>query len=326
MKQAAEKFLSAWGMQSFASGKSIKCYYAKSTKNKKRELGKDLTKPTRESAPSLKDLHCCPFNIPFNFIKADNSVDKNKGTTMHYKVKITGNSQNLNHSHELSPLYHRQALAKSGKLSLDLSKVKTILHSIRHNVHMPSLELRPYLEEVMPGYKTISGQDCCNFRQKVQLYLLKNPTSLELTMDSAQSFFSTKSSANEYINLDDHIVKVNIKQHFNDVLNNNNGSIHSINLLEKLSADINGFDYRVKYDDENIPEGFVWMTPNMRQNLIRFQDNIYLDAQVRKFNTSGYPYISPIITNKEGLIGQICESLIPEETLSEYTWVFIQWF
>ena len=58
------------------------------------------------------------------------------------------------------------------------------------------------------------------------------------------------------------------------------------------------------------------MTPNMRQNPIRFQNNIYLDAQVQKFNTSGYPYISPIITNEEGLIGQTCESLIPEETLS----------
>ena len=103
---------------------------------------------------------------------------------------------------------------------------------------------------------------------------IRNPASLELTMDSAQSFLSTKSSANEYINLDNPIVKVNIKQHFNDVLNNNNGSIHSINLLEKLSADINGFVYRTKYDDENTPEGFVWMNPNMRQNLIRFQNLI----------------------------------------------------
>ena len=107
---------------------------------------------------------------------------------------------------------------------------------------MPSLELRPYLEEVMPGYKTISGQDCCNFCQKVQLCWFKNPTTLELTMDSAQSFFSTISSTNEFINLDDPIVKVNIKKHFNDVLNNNNGSFHSINLLDKLKTDITGFD------------------------------------------------------------------------------------
>ena len=69
-------------------------------------------------------------------------------------------------------------------------------------------------------------------------------------MDTAQSFFSSKSSANEFNNFDDLIVKVNIKIHFNDVLDNNSGSIHSINLLDKLRTDINGFYYRVKYDDE----------------------------------------------------------------------------
>ena len=321
IKQVADKFFSAWGMQSYSGGKSIKCYYARRRAQKVVVSRNASVKTTRNSATSLKEVFSCPFNIPFNWLPR-NKDDVQKQENINRHVIVTAKTYNVCHSHELSPLYHRRALAKSGKLCIDLSKVKLTLHAIRHNPHMGTKELRPYLLDIVPSYQDISGIYCRNFRQRVQAYLFSQPENDELSMESAQLFFNGKSAANEYIDLDDPIVKINISKHFRNVLRNNNGSIHSVNFLQSLKDSIPGFDYRVKYDDEKIPEGFVWMTPNMRYNLIRYHDNIYLDAQCRKFNTSGYPYISPIVTNAEGKIGQTCESLIPEEELPEYIWIF----
>eukprot|EP00978_Attheya_sp_CCMP212_P021517 scaffold62881_cov29-Attheya_sp.AAC.2 len=84
-----------------------------------------------------------------------------------------------------------------------------------------------------------------------------------------------------------------------------------------------GFDYRVKYttDGERLPEGVMYMSPRMRQDLIRFSDIMFLDAQCRQYNSSGFPYISPCMTDSEHNICQGCEAVVIEETTSVYEWI-----
>ena len=38
---------------------------------------------------------------------------------------------------------------------------------------------------------------------------------------------------------------------------------------------MSGFDYRVLYADEGLPDGIVWMTLNMRKNLLQYGDILF---------------------------------------------------
>jgi hypothetical protein len=55
-----------------------------------------------------------------------------------------------------------------------------------------------------------------------------------------------------------------------------------------------GFDFQVKYSPDGTPEGLIWMTPNMRETLLRYGDILCLNMQVRQYNSSGFPYCFPI--------------------------------
>eukprot|EP00978_Attheya_sp_CCMP212_P010355 scaffold25033_cov37-Attheya_sp.AAC.1 len=74
-----------------------------------------------------------------------------------------------------------------------------------------------------------------------------------------------------------------------------------------------GFEYRVKYDEN--------MSSRMRQDLIRYSDILFLDAQARQYNSSGFPYISPCVTDKENKVAQVAEAIVIEEETAVYAWV-----
>jgi hypothetical protein len=42
----------------------------------------------------------------------------------------------------------------------------------------------------------------------------------------------------------------------------------------------------------------------MPADLVRFGNVLFLDAQQRQFNSSGFPYISPVLHDDEGKIAQ----------------------
>jgi hypothetical protein len=48
----------------------------------------------------------------------------------------------------------------------------------------------------------------------------------------------------------------------------------------------------------------------MRSDLVQFGDVIFLDAQQRQFNSSGFQYISPILHDDDGKIVQGAESIV----------------
>ena len=208
---------------------------------------------------SMKSAVKCPFMIRFNFVNtyADDEI-KPVGIASHTfvkKIKIT--FVNLHHSHDLSPEYHRIAIQKAGKLSLDLSKLKLVLSSLRKRPHMPTLELRKDLSEVVPHFQGISGQYCVNFWRKVHLYFMKHPSNTELTMEDAQNICDKKSCSNEDINTDDPIVKVNLRELFQNIIQQDTSSWKAISLLRVTKETCPGFDYRIHYNIDGVPDGFM---------------------------------------------------------------------
>jgi hypothetical protein len=77
----------------------------------------------------------------------------------------------------------------------------------------------------------------------------------------------------------------------------------------------------VKYSSDGTPEGLIWMTPNMRENLLRYGDILCLDMQARQYNSPGFPYCSPIGVSSEKQNAQTSKALVVEESTETYFWI-----
>jgi hypothetical protein len=63
------------------------------------------------------------------------------------------------------------------------------------------------------------------------------------------------------------------------------------------------------------------MTPNMRENLLIYGDILCLGMQARQYNSSGFPYCSPIGVSSERKNAQTSEALAVEESTETYYWI-----
>ena len=63
------------------------------------------------------------------------------------------------------------------------------------------------------------------------------------------------------------------------------------------------------------------MTSQMRTNLIRYGDILFLDAQKRPFNQVGWPYIGIAVRNNMNQVCVCCEAIVIGETIAMYSWI-----
>jgi hypothetical protein len=227
-------------------------------------------------------------------------------------------------SETISTVTHRQALRSSGRrLTLDLKELNLLLMLLREKPNLDSSTLRPLLLKHLPHWRSIDSSLIQNFRNKAMAYWSKHEESDKLTMDEAEKVFNLKAplASDDMINIDDPLTKVNVRDILRKICSESNDMWMAVSFLRKMKASTPGFDYRVKYDEKGIPEGIMYMTPRMRQDLIRYSDLLFLDAQARQFNSSGFPYISPCVTDNENKVAQVAEAIIIEEETDVYVWV-----
>ena len=129
------------------------------------------------------------------------------------------------------------------------------------------------------------------------------------------------SAADEIIDIDDNIVIANMKQVVKKILEGDTLTWTAICLLEDNAMKIKGFAFSIKRDSKGLPCAIMYMTPRMRHDAIRFGDVIFLDAQQRQFNSSGFPYISPCMFDDEGRVAQGCEFIVIKESINMYAWI-----
>ena len=77
-----------------------------------------------------------------------------------------------------------------------------------------------------------------------------------------------------------------------------------------MKSEEEGFDYRIHFNEEHVPDGIVWVTKEMTSNLVRFGDIIFLNAQKRKCNTLCWPYIRPVVKTNGNTILCIAECVV----------------
>ena len=51
-----------------------------------------------------------------------------------------------------------------------------------------------------------------------------------------------------------------------------------------------GFDYRVHYSHDSLPDDITQMTFATKNNMLQYGDILFLDVQKRPFNKIGCPY------------------------------------
>ena len=315
LQQAARKFLDQWAVSSTSTGKQIRCYYSKPPNRTTRiPTGQRLRKGNKNCN--------CPFAIRFQY------KDSRKNALIpwsFYMVKIS--STNFKHTCTLDTVFHRTAMQSGGRLNVDISKMQTLLMLLEDNPRMNAMTLRPLLQKYLPHHKAVDAVFVNNFRNRAQRYLLTHQNGIEnLSLKQAELLSKNKnmSAADEVINIDDPVVSANMKQMFRKILQGDKSIWSAIRFLEIQQEEIKGFVFSVKRNEEGFPSAILYMTPRMRQNSIRFGDVLFLDAQQRQFNSSGFPYISPCMVDDEGTVCQGCEAIVVEETIEMYAWILLE--
>ena len=137
------------------------------------------------------------------------------------------------------------------------------------------------------------------FRTRIALYHAKNPVTLTLSDANARILTSNGNVTEDEMSvLNDDKLRLNYQSMYEQILHNDSNSWKAISYLEKLKLQMTGFDFKIHYNKDDLPDAIVYMTHGMRRNLIRFGDVLFLDSQKRQFNKLGWPYIGPaIMTN-----------------------------
>jgi hypothetical protein len=123
------------------------------------------------------------------------------------------------------------------------------------------------------------------------------------------------------ISTDDPMIAKNHPDLLRKVLAEDSSTWKAIRYLEENKNAYPGFDFRIKYSSAGTPEGLIWMTPNMRESLLRYGDILCLDMQARQYNSSGFPDCSPIGVSSERQNAQTSEALVVEESTETYNWI-----
>jgi hypothetical protein len=95
----------------------------------------------------------------------------------------------------------------------------------------------------------------------------------------------------------------------------------ALKFLDELKSTLPGFDYRMQRSIDGFPIGIVWMTPEMKKNICRYGQVLFLDGQKRQYNKMNWPYIGPALKDNEMKVCLGAESIVVEESLKSYKWV-----
>ena len=99
------------------------------------------------------------------------------------------------------------------------------------------------------------------------------------------------------------------------------GTWLAIQYLEELMKECPGVDYRICNSKLGKPNAICWMTPRMRNDLIRYGTVFSLDGKKKQYNKFNWPYIGPVVKDYKNRVRVVCESLLVSEDEDGYVFV-----
>jgi hypothetical protein len=311
--QASKLFLDAWAIQKVHQSKKITCHYGNTGKSP--SYHPNVSKQRKQKV-SLK-AQDCPFFISYALMGVIKSAKK---PDVFYLARVV--SVNYTHTCCMSTIAHRVALRVSGQAQPNLEGMNSILSLLREQPGLPNTILRPLLQKYLPHYKSMDPSFMRNFRIRALRFIIHN-TSQELSLEDVNMIASTSRpvAAEEVINLDQPILLQNFTTLLRKCMQESSNTWIAVRYLDETKDLVPGFDYRIHKDPDGCPDGIVWMTPNMKLNLLQYGKILFLDAQKRQFNTSNWPYIGPAMKDCEERVCVAAECLCIQECLEMYIWI-----
>ena len=146
--------------------------------------------------------------------------------------------------------------------------------------HLPAKLLRPLLMNSVAQGDSVTSQYMANFRRRCAIFHATNHNSVHLTISDCVKLTNTaRISAKE----EDMLLVPNINKNYRDmfttIMQSGTQTWKALAYLNKLKRELVGFDYRIHYNSEGLPDAIVWMTLQMKKNLLQYGDILFLDCQ-----------------------------------------------
>lgn len=196
---------------------------------------------------------------------------------------------------------------------------------------MECKDFRELLREYVPNYTNLDAPQIARFRRSLATEIFKEDSARrdlgQDELDSLQKVLEGKRNISlgahlEFSALDDDpITRVNFREMLRKLMQEDSDQWAVTRLLQNTASTLKGFDYRVRRDNMGAPTGIVWMTATMRRNAVLHGEVLFLDAQKRQMNDSGWPYKAAVIKNSEFKPRVAAESLHLQEDTPSYSWL-----
>lgn len=304
-----------WCFTTSHSSKKFACTFGRATRGKR---------PENKNGETLKDQVDCPFFIGYNLIGYSRaSRGKNGQPQLRFRCKVT--SANYKHECDLDPTSNKVALTISKRSLPHPRDAMEVVRLLRRTPQASNIVLRDVLRECVPSYVSLDAAYLAKVRRSILKFnmLPKQDLGSE-DLDYIYRVLHNKrtvDASNEYSEFfADGIMKQNYTEMLRTIMQEGGETWDAIKLLEDAARTTNGFVFRVRRNNDGRPIGILWMTATMRRNAVRFGDILFLDAQKRQMNLSGWPYIALVIKTSEHKIGLIAEGLHVEESIDAYAW------
>ena len=176
----------------------------------------------------------------------------------------------------------------------------------------------------MPPGSYLSSAFLNNFKTCAALYHAKHPDNSEISEKGAKTMLvHRRIDKNELATLKDPFIKCNFDKIYRNIMVNDDATWTALSYLQECKNTLPGFDYQIHYGLDGLPDCIVYITSEMRSNLLRYGDIFFLDAQKRAFNAMGWPYIGIALFNNEMMVCICCEAICQIETIEMYTWIIL---
>jgi hypothetical protein len=257
--------------------------------------GKD--KSRKNKGTTLKDDIKCPFTIRYTIVGYNKREEKAHLPALQFMCKIT--STNYAHTCPCTPVSHRVAQTVSHKNIPSAEALKQVIHLMHETPTIDSKVLRKHLASCLPGYQELSAKKLAHFLHSLRRYIFQQA---HLGVDSLQTLGSSYSCNDndqenaaylEYTDIvDDPIMHPNFQNMLRTLMQGSDESWMVLQFLEQTQEVLHGFKFKIRHDDHGRPTAILWMTPEMHRNAAHYSNSLFLDAQKRQFNLSGWPYIA----------------------------------
>ena len=225
----------------------------------------------------LRNKLDCPFIVRFS---CPGVKDKSLPAIFR-KVNIT--FCNPIHNCGLSKSSYRKASHSSkSQNKFEYKVIQSVVNVMKIDPHLPARHLRSLLVGCLSSDTDISAHFLCNFRKRCQLYHASHPNALELSRDDALCLTSESNvNTKELSVLEDNEVCKNFTTVYANIMKSGTHTWKALSYLNKLKQEDSGFDFRIHLDNDDTPDGIVWMTLTMKRMLLQYGDILFLDAQKR---------------------------------------------